>query len=393
MHPPNKFGSRFRTYVLESTCTAAVETLEIYTYLSEFTCKLVNAGDIAAIELSHPNTLMMEWTTMATTLSVFNNKGGVGKTTYMFHIAHVLARRGHRVLLVDCDTQGNLTNYCLNDDEIAEAWKDDGNSIYRVVEPIIRGTGDITTPSPSKLSQAEGDIYLVPGDLRLSDFEDRLGDTWNAARGGDEASLRVQSAIHRYIDAAVSATNATVVLIDMGPNLGALNRAVLASSDYFMTPVAPDLFSIQGTENLGNKLVAWRSQWDQIHTSWTGSHLSLPKGAPIYLGYVLQMHNTRSTDASGMTAGWRIYKDRLEAAIATNIVGKIPDDQTFTWDDGNHLLGQIPNLHSLVPYSQEARKPIFDCTGKDGLRGSHQTKAKESIDLFDDIVAAIENVL
>ncbi|WP_428406164.1 ParA family protein [Phaeobacter gallaeciensis] len=280
MHPPNKFGSRFRTYVLESTCTAAVETLEIYTYLSEFTCKLVNAGDIAAIELSHPNTLMMEWTTMATTLSVFNNKGGVGKTTYMFHIAHVLARRGHRVLLVDCDTQGNLTNYCLNDDEIAEAWKDDGNSIYRVVEPIIRGTGDITTPSPSKLSQAEGDIYLVPGDLRLSDFEDRLGDTWNAARGGDEASLRVQSAIHRYIDAAVSATNATVVLIDMGPNLGALNRAVLASSDYFMTPVAPDLFSIQGTENLGNKLVAWRSQWDQIHTSWTGSHLSLPKEAP-----------------------------------------------------------------------------------------------------------------
>lgn len=54
MHPPNKFGSRFRTYVLESTCTAAVETLEIYIYLSEFTCKLVNAGDIAAIELSHP---------------------------------------------------------------------------------------------------------------------------------------------------------------------------------------------------------------------------------------------------------------------------------------------------------------------------------------------------
>lgn len=330
---------------------------------------------------------------MATILSVFNNKGGVGKTTYMFHIAHVLSRRKHSVLMVDCDTQGNLTNYCLSDSEIASSWAASGNSIYRVVEPIVRGTGDITTPVPKKLTNAVGNMFLVPGDLRLSDFEDRLGDTWNAARGGDEASLRVQSAIHRYIQEAVKMTCATVVLIDMGPNLGALNRAVLASSDYFMTPVAPDLFSIQGTENLGNKLVAWREQWEQIHGSWRGEGLELQKGSPIYLGYVLQMHNTRSTDASGMTAGWRIYKDQLEQAIATNIVSKISNDQTFSWENGNHLLGKIPNLHSLVPYSQEARKPIFDCTGKDGLRGAHQTKAKDSMRLFDDIVTAIENVI
>lgn len=184
-----------------------------------------------------------------------------------------------------------------------------------------------------------------------------------------------------------------MVLIDMGPNLGSLNRSVLASSDYFMTPVAPDLFSIQGTENLGNKLVAWREQWDQIHQNWKGTDLQLQSGKPIYLGYVLQMHNTRSTDASGMTAGWRIYKDQLEAAVENNIVNKLTDDQRFDWDDESYMLGKIPNLHSLVPYSQEARKPIFDCTGKDGLRGAHQTKAKESSLLFDDIVAAIEAVL
>lgn len=331
---------------------------------------------------------------MATILSVFNNKGGVGKTTYMFHIAHVLSRKGHNILLIDCDTQGNLTNYCLNNNEIEASWADNGNSIYRVVEPIIRGTGDITQPLPTKLSQANGDIYLVPGDLRLSEFEDRLGDTWNAARGGDEASLRVQTAIHRYIKATVEQTESTIVLIDMGPNLGALNRAVLASSDYFMTPVAPDLFSIQGTENLGNKLVLWRQQWKQIHDSWAGDNLEIQKGAPIYLGYVLQMHNIRSTNVSGMTAGWGIYRDRLEKAISKNIVARIPTDQAFPWNNaGDYLLGQIPNLHSLVPYSQEARKPIFDCTGADGLRGAHQTKAKESINLFGDIVTAIENVL
>jgi cellulose biosynthesis protein BcsQ len=330
---------------------------------------------------------------MPTTISVFNNKGGVGKTTYMFHIGHILARRGHSVLMVDCDTQGNLTNYCLSDSQIEKSWSPGGNSIYRVVEPIIRGTGDIKTPMPEKLTNATGNIYLIPGDLRLSDFEDRLGDTWNSARGGDEASLRVQTAIHRYIQHASDELSVDVVLVDMGPNLGALNRAALASSDYFMTPVAPDLFSIQGTENLGNKLVSWRTQWEQIHASWEGNDLLLPSGTPLYLGYVLQMHNTRSTDASGMTAGWRIYKDRLEKAISQNIVGKIGNDQTVQWDDGQHALGQIPNLHSLVPYSQEARKPIFDCTGADGLRGAHQTKAKDAINLFDDIVETIEEVI
>lgn len=330
---------------------------------------------------------------MAAIFSVFNNKGGVGKTTYMFHIAHVLSRRGHTVLMVDCDTQGNLTNYCLDESEIADAWDKGGNSIFRVVEPIVRGTGDITTPVPTKLAKSQGDIYIVPGDLRLSDFEDRLGDTWNAARGGDEASLRVQTAIHRYVLSAIDEVGATVVLIDMGPNLGSLNRAVLASSDYFMTPVAPDLFSIQGTENLGNKLVSWREQWEQIHDSWKGDDLNIQAGNPVFLGYVLQMHNTRSTNASGMTAGWQIYKDRIEDAVKTNIVAKIRDDQRFAWEDESFLLGKIPNLHSLVPYSQEARKPIFDCTGRDKLRGAHQTKAKESIDLFDEIVLAIENVM
>lgn len=329
---------------------------------------------------------------MATVLSVFNNKGGVGKTTYMFHIAHILARRGHAVLMVDCDTQGNLTNYCLDPNEIEGAWQSGGNSIFRVVEPIIKGTGDIDYRVPTKLEKAQGSLYLVPGDLRLSDFEDRLGDSWNAALGGAEASLRIQSAIHRYIMACIENLSIDVVLIDMGPNLGALNRAVLAGSDYFMTPVAPDLFSIQGTENLGRKLVNWRHQWQQVHDNWKGEDLAIPAGRPVYLGYVQQMHNMRNNE-EGMTAGWGIYGGRLEAAVQDNIVTKLGKEQVINWEDGNYSLGKIPNLHSLVPYSQEAKLPIFDCTGRHGLRGAHQTKAKEAISLFDEIVQTIENVV
>jgi chromosome partitioning protein len=192
---------------------------------------------------------------------------------------------------------------------------------------------------------------------------------------------------------AADKTKADLVLIDLGPNLGALNRAVLASSDYFITPVAPDLFSIQGTENLGNKLVAWRKEWDQCNAAWAGGVLSIPKGRPRYLGYVVQMHNIRSSSEDGMTAGWSIYGNQLESAIAKNIVEKLtPLEQVIQWEDDAFKLGQIPNLHSLIPYSLEARKHVFDCGSSDGLRGGHIKRATASQDHFMQIVETLENV-
>ena len=118
---------------------------------------------------------------MAKTISLFNNKGGVGKTTYLYHIAHCLAARKKRVLMVDCDSQCNLTAYSLSDQAIDKAWKPDGNSIYRLIEPVARGLGDIYNRAPTQMQEF---LHLLPGDLLLSDFEDRLGDTCNSANGG-----------------------------------------------------------------------------------------------------------------------------------------------------------------------------------------------------------------
>lgn len=68
---------------------------------------------------------------MTITISFFNNKGGVGKTTFLFHVAHRVAELGKTVLMVDCDSQCNLTSYSLSESAIDQAWKPDGNSIYR----------------------------------------------------------------------------------------------------------------------------------------------------------------------------------------------------------------------------------------------------------------------
>tara|TARA_B100000378_G_scaffold209432_1_gene172474 strand:- start:1318 stop:1617 length:300 start_codon:yes stop_codon:yes gene_type:complete len=95
-----------------------------------------------------------------------------------------------------------------------------------------------------------------------------------------------------------------------------------------------------------------------------------------------------------MTKGWSIYGDELIPAIMENIVDKLkPIDQVVEWEDDDFQLGRIPNLHSLIPYSMEAKKPIFFCTGSDGLRGAHISKARNSREHFADMVETLEQTL
>ena len=199
-----------------------------------------------------------------------------------------------------------------------------------------------------------------------------MGDTWSSA-ATQEISLRTQIAIFRYVTYAAKKIEADFVFYDLGPNLGALNRSVLGGCDYFITPLSPDLFSIKGAQNLGNKFVVWNDEWNH-----------LPKAAPKFLGYVLQQHNLR-TNAEGMTQGWQLFGDKVNEAVIKNIVERLkPYNQVVARED--YCLGAIPNLHSLIPYSLNARKPVYKCTSVDGLRGAHISKAKDSAKDYDNMI-------
>ncbi len=325
-------------------------------------------------------------------LAIFNNKGGVGKTTYLYHIANILADIGICTLMVDCDSQCNLTAYAIDDTEIKKSWSENGNSIYRVIQQVAENIGDIRKRQPFCIRD---NLYLVPGDIDLNIYEDRLGETW-ASASVQPASIRVQIAIYRYIKLASKKCGAQVVLIDLGPNLGALNRTVLGGCDYFITPLSPDLFSIKGTQNLGNKFVYWHDEWENNLRRWKKPNSSipieqLPHGTPKFLGYVTQQHNMRDTK-SGMTIGWSIFGDQVDEAVRENIVKQLsPLGQSE--EKENYMLGKIPNLHSLIPYSLNAHKPVYKCNSADGLRGAHISKARDSKQLYQGIIDTIQDLL
>ncbi|HEY1700525.1 MAG TPA: AAA family ATPase [Trebonia sp.] len=80
-------------------------------------------------------------------VTFFNNKGGVGKTTLVYHLAWMLQEIGVRVVAVDLDPQANLTASFLSDEEIEKLWAGtQRRTVYGALEPLFGGTGGIMAP-------------------------------------------------------------------------------------------------------------------------------------------------------------------------------------------------------------------------------------------------------
>jgi cellulose biosynthesis protein BcsQ len=110
-------------------------------------------------------------------LAFFSNKGGLGKTSLVYHMSWMLAEMEHRVLTCDLDPQANLTAAFLDEDGLAElfdAGPTDAATVYRCVEPLTE-VGDLREPGLQRISR---NLALLPGDLALAGFEDFLSGEW-----------------------------------------------------------------------------------------------------------------------------------------------------------------------------------------------------------------------
>lgn len=63
--------------------------------------------------------------------------------------------------------------------------------------------------------------------------------------------MRILSSFWQILQMAAQKIQADIILVDIGPNLGAINRSVLIATDYVAIPLGADLFSLQGLKNLG----------------------------------------------------------------------------------------------------------------------------------------------
>jgi cellulose biosynthesis protein BcsQ len=221
--------------------------------------------------------------------------------------------------------------------------------------------------------------------MALSTFEDQLSEVWPKCMSGDERAFRVTSAFWRTLQAAAEVRHADVILVDLGPNLGAINRAGLIASDFVVVPLGPDLFSLQGMKNLGPALIAWRREWKERVARNPVKDLPLPTGGIVPIGYVVLRHSIRLDRPVQAFDKWIA---RIPGVYAEAVLGKAPS-RTATIDSDKNCIAKLKDYRSLMPLAQEARKPMFFLKPADGALGAHTLAVQAAYDDFYAVAQAI----
>ncbi len=194
-----------------------------------------------------------------------------------------------------------------------------------------------------------------------------MSSQWSDCLDRKERAFRVISAFWRVLSQAASIDSADVVLVDLGPNLGAINRAALIASDYVVVPLSPDLFSLQGLKNLGPTVRRWREEWQERIPKNPASDLALPTGKMQPVGYVILQHGVRFDRPVKAFQRWI---ERIPHIYNTEVIQK-QDEIALTPASDPNRLALLKHYQSLMPMAQEAHKPIFQLKPADGAIGAH----------------------
>ncbi len=320
----------------------------------------------------------------------FNNKGGVGKTALLFHLTHMFADLGKRVLAADLDPQANLTASFLDEDVLEELWDvpaEGRATIFGAVRPLI-DVGDVRIPA---IQTPRGRLALLPGDLALAGFEDTLSEVWPKMLGDQnlERPFKITSAFWRVMQAAGANHRADLIVCDLGPSLGALNRAALVAADFVVIPMGPDLFSLYGLRNLGPILKRWRKQWKarrrNFEESHSGSIFDLPSGEMKPLGYIVNRHSVLRKEP---VKAFRNWIGRIPNAYR-EFVREEPASDDLDAKNDPHCLAQLKDYRSLAAMAQEHHKPMFRLTVADGAIGAHQAAVRQCREDFEELAKEI----
>lgn len=161
---------------------------------------------------------------MGKTVSIFNQKGGVGKTTTCVNFAASLGQKGKKTLLVDCDPQGNSTSGVGIDKSEIEA------SSYDVLINSVSASDAI-------IKTEYKNLYVLPADMNLAGAELELAESENRYKVLKKALATV---VLEY----------DYIIIDCPPSLGLISLNALTASDTLIVPLQCEYYALEGLSQL-----------------------------------------------------------------------------------------------------------------------------------------------
>lgn len=347
---------------------------------------------------------------MTKRVAMFNHKGGVGKTLAAYHIGWMLAAIGHRVLLVDGDSQVNLTAIALGTERF-DAFYDDletkDRNIRSGVAPVFEGLPKAIEPFECPAALGNERLFVLPGHIDLQAYEAQL--SLAQETGGTLSVLRnLPGALSGLISAIEASQKIDHTIIDLNPGLGAINQNLFLAADGFLVPTNPDPFSIMALKTLANRVVKWNQWRRDSYEIYKDTQYPL-RGAPNrFLGTITSRFNKHSSKAAkkfderiraidetvkgefypllekeGMALPHKAYQAAFEKFPIT---GAGEPTSEFS-------LARIPDFQSLSPHASSNEVPVFALTeemlreGK--LSGNSLTQAMTNRDDFKNIFECI----
>lgn len=323
-----------------------------------------------------------------------NNKGGVGKTTLAFNSAVAFAKNGYKVVLVDLDPQCNLSRLALGEEYyVKNLFSETEKTIYNVLRGVVEGGSDIDLSVRFLPTQADPNLSLLKGDINLSMYEGLLSTAYGQAASGQPIGYFQTSAIDRFLREKGLSEQVDIFVIDTSPSLGILNQTILLGADYFVVPMMPDAFSMQGIENLGTIFERWKVQWKNTAKALAGNTETklVLTGDPLFVGYVINSYNVYGKQP---IADHRIWMEKIPERVKTYLSEKHCRNGLVEASWKNPL--QIIQDYGRIPAKcQELGVAIFELNP--ALIADHQQGTKENIEKskeeFTSLAQALEKVL
>ncbi|UUE20441.1 AAA family ATPase [Microbacterium sp. J1-1] len=331
---------------------------------------------------------------------MFNNKGGVSKTTTTFNLGWMLAERGHKVVMVDADPQCNLTGMVLDlstEGSLDRFYVDNpGRNLRDALEPAFASRPRAIQAVDCMPVEGRENLYLLPGHVGLAEDEVSLGIAQQLSE--TLQPLKNLPGSFRYLfDVTAAEYDADYVIVDLSPGLGAINQNLVATSDFFIMPASPDVFSLMAIESLSRVIPRWK-KWatgaaalDALRTA----DYPFPEPDLKFLGTIVQRYRLRGGTA---TEGFQEYFSALDNAIDTILIPALKDADLLLPDakydeagmEGSYRLASIPDFNSLIADSQRVRKPVFALSKADtGKQGFVWERQAESVEKFRAIFAGM----
>lgn len=312
---------------------------------------------------------------MTEVITLYNNKGGVSKTTTIFNIGVYLASRlNKKVLFIDTDSQCNLTElFFASDPEYYKNLSSElpGDSILDIYKDRLEGAAQRI--NVDKIKFAESKLYknakLIRGDIEFnSRAEPYFSSSINQAITSNVNEKNTYISFRRLVKDLSTHHRFDYILIDLGPSTGAISRLAFLAADKFIIPVTPDRFSFLGITTLPKILESWIDQDKLILNTLPPYGIEDSYTAPEFCGVINQNFQAYKSQAKESYQKW---SRKIRSEIKSRILGSEKIKISRKIEKGNDpFICSIEYIGQLAPVSQILGKAIFDLNQADSALAS-----------------------